>query len=65
MSFLRKKSEHQWVDGSLSAYIDGELSPAEMERVEDHLQECHACSESSMPRWASQSWTGRKLRSRT
>ena len=46
MSFLRKKSEHQGVDESLSAYIDGELSPAEMERVEKHLQGCRACSES-------------------
>ena len=46
MSFLRKKSEHQGVDESLSAYIDGELSPAEMERVVNHLQECRACSES-------------------
>ena len=46
MSFLRKKSEHQWVDESLSAYTDGELSPAEMERVEKHLQECRACSAS-------------------
>ena len=46
MSFLRKKSEHQWVDESLSTYIDGELSPAEMKRVEKHLQGCRACSES-------------------
>ena len=46
MSFLRKKSEHQWVDESLSAYMDGELSPAETERVENHLQVCRACSES-------------------
>jgi hypothetical protein len=46
MSFLRRKSEHQWVDESLSAYIDGELSPAEVERVEKHLEECSLCSES-------------------
>ena len=46
MPFLRRKSEHQWVDESLSAYIDGELSPAEVERVEKHLEECSPCSES-------------------
>jgi anti-sigma factor RsiW len=46
MSFLRKKSEHQWVEESLSAYIDGELSPREKSRVEEHLKECRACSES-------------------
>jgi hypothetical protein len=46
MSFLRKKSEHQWVEESLSAYVDGELSPREKRRVEEHLKECRACSES-------------------
>jgi len=46
MSFLRKKSEHQWVEESLSVYIDGELSPSEKRRVEEHLKECRSCSES-------------------
>jgi len=45
MSFLRKKSEHQWVGESLSAYIDGELTPRERTRVEQHLKECPACAE--------------------
>jgi anti-sigma factor RsiW len=47
MSFLGKwrKPEHQWVEESLSAYMDGELSPAETARVENHLRECEACTE--------------------
>jgi anti-sigma factor RsiW len=45
MSFLAKKSEHQWVGESLSAYIDGELTPRERTRVEQHLKECPACAE--------------------
>ncbi len=46
--FLRNrgKSEHEWVEQSLSAYIDGELSAKETARVEEHLQECQACAES-------------------
>jgi len=47
MSLLGKwrKPEHQWVEESLSAYLDGELSPAEKTRVEQHLQECEACAQ--------------------
>jgi len=47
MSLLGKwrKPEHQWVEESLSAYLDGELSPAEKARVEQHLQECEACAQ--------------------
>jgi anti-sigma factor RsiW len=45
MSFLRKKSEHQWVGESLSAYIDGELTGRERARVEQHLKECQSCAE--------------------
>jgi len=47
MSLLDKwrKPEHQWVDESLSAYLDGELSPAEKSRVEQHLHECEACAQ--------------------
>jgi hypothetical protein len=47
MSFLGKwrKPEHQWVEESLSAYLDGELTPAEKSRVEQHLQECRACAQ--------------------
>lgn len=45
MSLLGKlgKTEHEWAEQSLSAYMDGELSPAETARVERHLQECRAC----------------------
>lgn len=47
LDFLRKmgKSEHELVEGSLSAYIDGELSVGEQVQVEKHLEECQACSE--------------------
>jgi hypothetical protein len=45
MSFLRRKSEHDWVEESLSAYIDGELTGRERARVEQHLKECQACAE--------------------
>ncbi|HUS70500.1 MAG TPA: zf-HC2 domain-containing protein [Anaerolineae bacterium] len=45
MSFLRKKSDHQWVGESLSAYIDGELAGRERARVEQHLKECQTCAE--------------------
>jgi hypothetical protein len=45
MSFLRNKSEHQWVEESLSAYIDDELTPRERARVEKHLEECQACAD--------------------
>jgi anti-sigma factor RsiW len=45
MSFLGKKTDHQWVGESLSAYIDGELTARERTRVEQHLKECQACAE--------------------
>ncbi len=47
MSLLGKwrKPEHEWVEESLSAYLDGELTPAEKSRVEQHLQECQACAQ--------------------
>lgn len=41
----RGRSEHEWVEERLSAYIDGELSAKETARVEKHLQECQACTE--------------------
>jgi len=48
LDFLRRggKSEHEWVEESLSAYIDEELSAEEKARLERHLQECQACTES-------------------
>jgi hypothetical protein len=47
MSLLGKwrKSEHRWVEESLSAYLDGELSSADKARVEKHLEQCEACAE--------------------
>jgi anti-sigma factor RsiW len=47
LDFLRRigKSEHEWVEESLSAYLDGELSAREKAGVEKHLKECRACSE--------------------
>ena len=33
-----------WAEGTLRAYHDGELSPAEMEQVESHLSECSVCA---------------------
>jgi hypothetical protein len=45
MSFLRNKPEHQWVEESLSAYIDDELTARERARVEKHLEECQACAD--------------------
>ena len=48
LDFLRRrrKSEHGWVEESLSAYIDEELSAQEEARLERHLQQCQACTES-------------------
>jgi hypothetical protein len=40
---LLGKTEHEWAEESLSAYLDGELTPAETARVEAHLQECRTC----------------------
>jgi hypothetical protein len=47
MSLLGKwrKSKHRWVEKSLSAYLDDELSSADKARVEKHLQQCEACAE--------------------
>lgn len=33
------------VQGLLSAYLDGELSPGELLRVERHLRRCHVCAD--------------------
>ena len=33
------------VSNLLSAYVDGELSPGELLRVEEHLRRCHACAD--------------------
>jgi anti-sigma factor RsiW len=46
-NFLKNigKSEHERIAEMLSAYIDGELSPAQKARVETHLAECEECAE--------------------
>ena len=53
LDFLRKmgRSEHELVEESLSAYIDGELLAGEKARVEKHLEECEACSENLATLW--------------
>jgi len=40
--FSRKSDCHK-IRGMLSPYIDGELSPADSERVESHVEMCDAC----------------------
>lgn len=44
MSWLRRLVDgHGWLREQLSAYLDGELGPAERARLEAHLQGCPAC----------------------
>jgi anti-sigma factor RsiW len=40
----RYMREHNWTHAHLSAYLDGELSPGERERVEDHVGMCPHCT---------------------
>lgn len=35
--------DHRFVRRRLSAYLDGELKPAQRQRVERHLAECENC----------------------
>jgi len=35
--------EHRWTHAHLSDYLDGELSPADRGRVEDHVGMCPHC----------------------
>ncbi len=37
--------DHDQEEYLLSAYLDGELEPADLRRVEGHLAECGSCSE--------------------
>jgi anti-sigma factor RsiW len=39
----RYMREHHWTHAHLSEYIDDDLSPAERERVEDHVGMCPHC----------------------
>jgi anti-sigma factor RsiW len=45
MAFLSRlwKSEHKYVSGLLSAYLDGELTAWEKSVVEEHLRRCRDC----------------------
>jgi len=47
LDFLRRriKSEHAQTQAMLSAYVDGELTTREQQRVEAHLAHCDACVE--------------------
>ena len=47
LDFLRRriKSEHAQTQAMLSAYMDGELTAREQQRVEAHLAHCDACVE--------------------
>ena len=40
---FKRKSECQKLEGMLSQYIDGQLSPPERERLESHIEGCDAC----------------------
>ena len=40
---FKRKNECKKLKGMLSPYIDGQLSPSEMERIERHIEECNAC----------------------
>lgn len=38
-----RRTEHELCQESLSAFLDGELTPRERSRVQGHLEECSAC----------------------
>ena len=40
---FKRKSECQEIQGMLSLYIDGMLSPLEREKLESHIEGCEAC----------------------
>ena len=40
---FKRKRECKKLKGMLSPYIDGQLSPSEVKRVERHIEECNAC----------------------
>lgn len=40
---LRKRREHRWANPRISAYIDGELTPAQRRRLRHHADECEEC----------------------
>ncbi len=42
---LRFVRDHRWVPPHASDYLDGDLGPPEMTRVQRHLQECRECRE--------------------
>lgn len=40
---FKRKNECTKIKGLFSLYIDGQLSPSDVERVERHIEECNAC----------------------
>jgi anti-sigma factor RsiW len=40
---LRFARDHRWTPGRLSAYLDGELGPRPLARIERHLAGCPQC----------------------
>ena len=52
MSRLRFLADHLLAWRRLSALVDGELEPAERERVERHVEECAECGRTARAlRW--------------
>src|SRR5512133_622005 len=45
--FLRKKEEsiHEWTRERMSAFIDGQLVPADVAELESHLRSCAECTD--------------------
>ncbi len=40
---LRYMDDHRWTHAHLSDYVDGDLSPEERRRVEEHVGVCPQC----------------------
>lgn len=46
MAALGSSLTCRWVDDALEGFVDGELAPAEVERLRDHVAGCRRCAES-------------------
>jgi anti-sigma factor RsiW len=40
---LRFRLDHRWAAARMSDYVDGELGPLVLRRLNHHLSECHEC----------------------
>ena len=40
---VRRRRDHRWAPGRMSAYIDGELASRGRARMERHTEECPEC----------------------